>query len=297
MALLDNINWLNLLQGGANLGLVEKGIGDVRASGANVQSNLSNLTNQLRSDLTFKPYTVTSATGGFSAGPEGATSTLSPELQQYMQRLQEGAGMFYNRTLADTGTRAADITAQMEAALAPQRERDRLALEQRLLGQGRLGVSTAAYGGTPEQLALAKAVEEQRAANAVNARGQAMNEQLQNYNIGQGMFGLSFMPQQQNLAAAAAGVPFAELLNRANQQRAVTTGELGAAGITAASNTEQQANMLRLAQLQGLSDMLLGSQNAGAGLLSSLFGQSSSGNPGGMSDADFKKILDQFMGL
>jgi len=296
MALLNNINWLSLLQGGANLGLVEKGIGDVRQSGQDIQAGLGTLSNQLRSDLTFKPYTVTSATGGFSAGPEGATSTLSPELQQMMQKLQEGAGMFYNRSLADTGTRAADITAQMEAAMAPQRERERLALEQRLLGQGRLGVQTAAYGGTPEQLALAKAIEEQRSANAFTARGQAMGEQLQNYNIGQSMFGQSFVPQQQNLLAANAGVPFAELLNRANQQRAVTTGELAATGITAASNTQQQANALRLAQLQGLSDMLLGSQSGGAGLLSSIF-SSGGGNSNGMSDADFKKILDQFMGL
>lgn len=291
MALLDNINWLSLLQGGANLGLVEKGIGDVRQSGQDIQAGLGTLSNQLRSDLTFKPYTVTSTTGGFSAGPEGATSTLSPELQQMMSKLQEGAGMFYNRSLQDTGGRSTEIMNQMEAAMAPQRERERLALEERLLGQGRLGVQTAAYGGTPEQLALSKAIEEQRSANALSSRSQAMGEQLQNYNIGQSMFGQSFVPQQQNLLAANAGVPFAELLNRANQQRAVTSAELGAAGLTAASNTDQQANMLRLAQLQGLSDMLLGSQSGGAGLLSSIF------SSGGGKEADFQKILNQFMGL
>jgi len=173
MALSDTL--LNLLQGGANLGLMEKFIGDVRTAGTQQQQGINSLMNTVRSDLTFKPYTVTSATGGFTTGPEGGSSTLAPELQQMMSRLQEGAGMFYNRGLADTGDRAAQITAQMEAALAPQRERERLALEERLLGQGRLGVSTAAYGGTPEQLALSKAIEEQRAVNAVNARNQAMS--------------------------------------------------------------------------------------------------------------------------
>lgn len=269
MGLFDN--FLNMLKGGANYALVDKGIKDVQSSGTTLRSDIGNLANTLRSDLTFKPYTVTSGTGTFTADTDGAKSTLTPELLQMITKLQEGAGMFYDRSLADTGTRAADITTQMEAAMAPGRERERLALEQRLMGQGRLGVQTDAYGGTPEQLALAKAIEEQRSANAFTARGQAMGEQLQNYNIGQGMFGLSFVPQQQNFAAANAGVPFAELLNRTNQQRAVTSGELGAAAINAFSNTEQQANALRLAQLNQLAEGLFGAQQGEAGLLSSIF--------------------------
>lgn len=286
--LFSSIPWMNLLQGGANLGLIEKGISDVRAAGQAQQQGINALTNQIRSDMQFKPYTVTSATGSFATGPEGATSTLSPEMQQAMNKLQEGAGMFYNRTLMDTGARANEITQQMEAALAPQRERDRLALEERLLSQGRLGVSTAQYGGSPEQFALAKAVEEQRAMNALNARQQAMGEQLQNYNIGQSMFGLSFLPQQQNLAASQFGVPFAELLNRANLQRGITTGELGTAGIAAQTQSDQMANMLRLAQLQSLSDMFLGSQSSGAGLLGSLL---SGGGTNAQSNASW---LDNF---
>lgn len=269
MALFDTIQ--QLLMGGANAGLAERGINNVQAFGQAQQQGLQNLTNTIRSDLTFKPYTVTSATGSFTGGPEGGSSTLSPELQQMMQRLQEGAGMFYNRGLQDTGARASEITAQMEAALAPQRERERLALEQRLLGQGRLGVSTAAYGGTPEQLALAKAIEEQRAANAVNARSQAMNEQLQNMNIGGNLFNLSFVPQNQNLATMSAFSPFAELATRGQQQKAITTAELGQAGLNASTASEALANQLRTQQLQSLSDLLLGSQNTGAGLLSSIF--------------------------
>lgn len=287
------MNIWDLLGGAANLGLIEKGISDVRSAGREQMQGLQNLGNTIRSDIAFKPYTVTSSTGSFATGPEGATSTLSPEMQQYMQKLQEGAGMFYNRSLMDTGARANEITAQMEAAQAPQRERDRLALEERLLGQGRLGVRTAQYGGSPEQFALAKAVEEQRAMNALNARQQAMSEQLQNFNIGQGMFGLSFLPQQQNIAASQAGVPFAELLNRANLQRGITTGELGAAGLAAQTQTNQMANALRLAQLQGLSDMFLGSQQSGAGLLSGLFSSKGSG----VSDADLSRYLDMLKGL
>lgn len=279
---------LDLLGLGANLGLAEKYIGDVRSSGNSLQSELQNLTNTIRSDLTFKPYTITSATGSFNAGPEGSSSSLSPELQQMMQRLQEGAGLFYNRGLADTGQRANDITAQLEAAVAPQRQREQLALEQRLLGQGRLGVSTAAYGGTPEQLALAKAIEEQRATNALTGRQQALSEQMQNFNIGEGLFNLSFTPQNQNLAAIQALTPFAELATRGQQQKAVSTAELGSAGLVAQSNAENMANALRLQQLNSLANIFLG----GNGLLSSIFNKgSSTATPSANTDSISKAVL------
>jgi hypothetical protein len=51
---------------------------------------------------------------------------------------------------------------QIRATQQPEEERQRIALENRLAAQGRLGVSTAAYGGTPEQLAMEKAQAEAR---------------------------------------------------------------------------------------------------------------------------------------
>lgn len=72
-----------------------------------------------------------------------------------------------------------DIYNQMEAIQAPQRERDRLNLEQRLYGQGRSGVRSAMYGGTPEELAMAKAREEAMAGNAFAARQMANQEYQQ----------------------------------------------------------------------------------------------------------------------
>jgi hypothetical protein len=46
-------------------------------------------------------------------------------------------------------------------------------LEERLANQGRLGVRTAMFGGTPEQLALEKAIAEQQAGLGVSAMEQA----------------------------------------------------------------------------------------------------------------------------
>lgn len=69
-----------------------------------------------------------------------------------------------------------NLYGQLEAVQAPGRERDRLNLEQRLFGQGRSGVRSAMYGGTPEELAMAKAQEEARAGNALRARQMANQE-------------------------------------------------------------------------------------------------------------------------
>ena len=52
--------------------------------------------------------------------------------------------------------RQGDIYESIRATQRPEEQRQNLALEERLLGQGRLGISTDAYGGTPEQLAMAK---------------------------------------------------------------------------------------------------------------------------------------------
>ena len=84
--------------------------------------------------------------------------------------------------------READIFQRLEAVQAPERERARLQLEERLLGQGRSGVRTSMFGGTPEELALNKAIEEQRAASAVSAMEQARAEQaLQSQQTLQGL--------------------------------------------------------------------------------------------------------------
>ncbi len=72
--------------------------------------------------------------------------------------------------------RQQQIYQELEAMQAPARERERLALEQRLFSQGRGGVQTAMFGGTPEELARAKAVEEARLGSAVQSRQLAEQE-------------------------------------------------------------------------------------------------------------------------
>jgi len=244
-----------LLGAGSEVALANYGINKLEQSGEDIQTRLNQVAQQAQQGLEFKPYTVTTGGAGgglgtFTAGPTGTSATLSDDYKNIVQQLT-GAGLSgMLGGAAPIDSRAADITAAMEAAANPMRERERLALEERLLSQGRLGVRTDAYGGTPEQLALAKAIEEQRAGNIVTGRQQALGEQLQQYNIGQGMFNNSFTPQQQLMNLMQTTTPFAELATRAQQQQAVTGAELGRTGAEAAIQSDQLANALRLAYMQ-----------------------------------------------
>jgi mannose/fructose-specific phosphotransferase system component IIA len=294
MALFDNIS--NILQTGANFALTEKGIGDVRSAGATQQANLGNIANQFQQQMQFKPYTVTTGTGISNVTGEGATNTLSPALQALMQQLQGSATGMFGQAGQPIDARAGEMTAALEAAAAPSRERERLALEERLMGQGRLGVQTSMFGGTPEQLALSKAIEEQRMANVFTGRNQALTEQQQQYNLGAGMFQQSFLPGQMANQDLQVATPFADIQRMLQSQSGVTGANLQMAGAEAGMQSEQLANALRQQQLQGVLNSIFGTSSTG-GLLSSIFnkGGSSTANSS-MTDAAYQQAIAMMMG-
>ena len=282
MSIWDQISGVTSMAGSA--ALANQGIQEARAAGTAQQTALSDLANKYQSDIQFKPYTVTGATGSSTFAPGGGSSTLSPQLQALMNQLLTSSGGMFSGAAQPIDQRAMDVTAQLEAASAPSRQREYLGMEQRLFNQGRVGLQTAQYGGAPEQFAFAKALEEQRAQNALTGRTQAMNEQQQQFNLGQGLFSSAFMPQQQMNQQTQVNTPFAELISRAQSQGAVTGGELAAQGTQARIAGETQANNLRQTQLQGLLNSL-NAPSAGGGsffgnLLSSIFGGGTTGNTG-----------------
>ena len=150
----------------------------------------------------FVPFTVTGTTGaGVGTTPEGGTAlTLSPQEQALQQQLFGGAGQFIGQAQQPIAQTEQDIFNRMLAVAAPERERQQLALEERLAAQGRLGTSSAAYGGaTPEQLALANAQEQQLNQLGLQARQQALAERQHAAGLGQGMFTQAYLPQAQQL--------------------------------------------------------------------------------------------------
>jgi hypothetical protein len=170
---------------------------------------------------------------------------------QYGTAASQAAGMLGGST---TGM-ADQLFQQQQAMRSPVQQRQQLELENRLRAQGRLGTSTAAYGGTPEQLAMAKAVQEQQAADAFNSMTQAeqmaASQQARALGLGQATAGMA-----SNISN----------LTDAQQARALGLGNTGIGAQQAASGltNEQQARALGLlsAGQQGttLQDQLLSSQ-------------------------------------
>jgi len=122
----------------------------------------------------FKPYTVTSNLARIGTDPSGGfTTQLSPEQQALQNQIMGQAGGFFSQLQADPAAVQADIYESIRATQRPEEERQRLALEERMLSQGRLGLSSAAYGGaSPELLAQETARQEAMARANLGARQQ-----------------------------------------------------------------------------------------------------------------------------
>ena len=87
--------------------------------------------------------------------------------------LKQYADPFSAASLADAEQTAYD---RMRAIRAPEEERAQTALNSALVAGGRQGLQTAQFGGSPEQFALSKAIEEQKAADAMMAMQMARQD-------------------------------------------------------------------------------------------------------------------------
>ena len=179
----------------------------------------------------FKPFTVRSSTGGMFSADQGGNvgMTLSPQEQAIQDALMTQAqqdiaggfagdpmqqaaaqqayglgGQFMGMAGQDPMQRERDIYGNIRAMQSPEEQRQRMALEERLFTQGRGGVSTNLYGGTPEQLAMAKAQAEAQNQASLMAMQQAQAEQLQQANIGSAFAGLGSQLGASDLAAQQA---------------------------------------------------------------------------------------------
>lgn len=141
---------------------------------------------------------------------ERARSEFDQPIAQYGQMTSAAdqalaQGMdFMGQAGMPVGAREQQVFERIRAAQRPEEERRRLELEERLATQGRLGVATNLYGGTPEQLALERAQAEAQNAAMLQAMQQAQAEQAQAGALGQQFTGLgsTLAGQLQNLEAA-----------------------------------------------------------------------------------------------
>jgi hypothetical protein len=211
------------------------------------------LVDQLTGMTEFRPFGVTTATGsqfGMTVDPEtgqlSTTMTLSDDEKDRQNRMFTASDQFMKAATGytdpvtgeytsgvDPARREQAVFERMQLAMSPAQERERLALEQRLAAQGRLGVTTGMFGGTPEALTLAKAQEEARNNAMLQAMQFAGQEQSRLAGLGTGLMQAGYVPQQQLLQGITPGMTAAEQARQQQNIGAQTFGETYAAGIEA----------------------------------------------------------------
>ena len=229
--------------GTAGLALAEKGYSDIGDIGREAYEGLAGeqgLAQELRGMMEFQPYTVTSATGGqFGMAQDPATGQMSyqlaasPEEQALQQQALTDASMFFGQAAAPIAQREQDVYNRMRAVMSPEEERQRLALEQRMAAQGRTGVRTAQFGGTPEQLALAQAQSEAQNQAMLGAMQFAGQEQQRQSQLGTGMLAAGYVPQAQLLNALQPGMSASERQRQAMSEQAKSYGQTYTTGLEA----------------------------------------------------------------
>lgn len=255
----------------------------------------------------FRPFTVASTLGGgFSADPQfdpnnrftgvKTSMTLSPEEEAFRdtmltksyeqlaatpfgqtqgrraarQAFGLGSGMMRDLRDTDMAQREQDIYGRIRATQTPEEQRQRLAQEERLAAQGRLGVRTAQFGGTPEQFAMDKAQAEARNTAMLQAMGQAQAEQAQlaqqaqmftgmgsqlsqtdlqqlaaQQNLGVGSMASAYLPQTQMMQLQQAMLPYSQMQQQGQLFGAGQYGETMMSGLEARLVAEQaRANLL-----------------------------------------------------
>jgi len=246
--------------GGYYLG--KEGIDAARETGELGYDKATDLATDIQGQTEFVPYTVKTGLGTTTTDPSGGVSVaLTPEQQAIQSQMFATGGSMLGTMGQPIDQATADIYGQMRALQRPEEERARLALEERMLSQGRLGLGSAAYGGsTPEMLAMRQAEQDAMLKANLAARGQALGEQKQRYDIGSGMMGLGYAPTNQALNALTAGTDVASLAAQGRVAGAELSGQIGQSGIEALMQGEDLANRLTLQQQEGLMNSIFGNQ-------------------------------------
>ena len=242
--------------------------------------------NNLTGEVVSSPTAPSSSFGTGAPNLSGIQGQAFGGIQGLLQQAQGGiAG------------REQDVYDRIRATQMPEEQRQQLALNEQLAAQGRTGLRTAQFGGSPEQFAMEKAraeamnqaslmsinqAEQQRASDLAAATGMfglgsqasflpSGLQQAQLGNIGASM-GLQYMPEQQLLASLTPGIQLADIAGVGQREGAGLFAEAGAAGLEA--NLAAQQN--RAEGLAGLYNSLINAQGQTAASATGAAGGTSS---------------------
>lgn len=238
---------------GAGGGLLTKeAYDDMRAVGEEAQTEANTLAETLSPMSQFRPFTVTSTTGsnfgmGAQYDAEGNTigsevnMGLSPQEQAYQNLMMSQADYFGQMSGMDPQMREQALYERIRSLQTPEEDRSRLALEERMFNQGRLGMRTGMFGGSPEAFAMEKAQAEARNQASFAAITQAQQEALQQQQMGFASLGAAYLPQAQLMNVQQGSQLYPQMQQQAQMFNSGQYGETVMSGIEAKLIAEQKA--------------------------------------------------------
>ena len=263
-------------------GLGIDALNELRGIGKTAQTEGLAIGERAQADTAFKPFSISTGFGGVQTGPTGGyTTTLSPEQQALQAQLAGitggltggfGAGApdvsgiqgqalggvqgLLQQAQGGIAGREQDVYDRIRATQMPEEQRQQIALNEQLASQGRTGLRTAQFGGSPEQFAMEKAraeamnqaslmsinqAEQQRASDLAAATGMfGLGSQasflpsgLQQGQLGniQSALGLQYMPENQLLASMTPAISLADIAGTGQRQGAGYLAEAGMTGL------------------------------------------------------------------
>ena len=244
---------------------------------AGLPGQISTIKNEVNANTNFTPWSVRSNMGNIQSDAEGMKYDLNSRGQGIQDNMFATGQGLLGRSAQDPSGRETDIYNRMRAVQQPEEERQQARMQNLAQAQGRGGLRSEMYGGTPEQLAFAKAQGENQNSAMLGAMSQAQSEAQNQYAMGSGMMSQGYLPMNQLLQQGQSGLNNAQLgqgydMNRANLLAQLGLGEMGTQ--TNMSNIQQNA----LGNMVGaMSGMASGAGGTLDSVLNSYAGNQSSG--------------------
>ena len=241
---------------------------DIRKSGAQAATDMTNLGKDLAKDSAFRGYGMTTGLGQSTVDTMGNTNlgvSQDPNMlsnaaanQQFSNQYQEYGMDAAGNSMMDTGSRERDIYNRAMAMQQPQLDQQRAAMNAREFAQGRGGVRGSQFGGTAEDAAMARAHLQAQNAASFEAMNQAQQEMMNQGNlaniygnlgnaVNQGAiqnYQASFLPIEQQLNALQVGGQAADRFQTGQLTGTGYGAQLGLGGIQSQVNADKAASEL-----------------------------------------------------
>jgi len=213
--------------------------------GSYIESELDQMRDDYTDATKFTPFTVAGPYASSTMSADGLQMNISAEEMARSGNRATQSDQFFNQAAGGYDQYQQGVYDDIRSTQMPEEQRAMAAQEQRLLAQGRGGMRTNQYGGSPEQLAMQKAIGENRNAASSQAWLMGQQQQAQDANLGQMFQTAQYMPQAQALNMLNPALQGAQLQQAGQLAGANIGAQLGLGQVQSQVNTEQiRANML-----------------------------------------------------